>query len=150
MLNLDCQVCISVLCFVRLSSLTMLFAARKLNKVRWKKRLKQIRQDEQIWSGLVLSCSRWSQRGHFSLLNCTSRQYKAVLHLFLSKDFVSSTTNTKKSDSLLFPDDFTAMPRYYANVRHILCNYKRSPLHKMWRVASSGLIIQSWLLSNFS
>lgn len=51
---------------------------------------------------------------------------------------------------LLFSDDFTATACYYANVRHILRNYKHTPRHKMRQLASSRLNIQSWLLCNFS
>lgn len=111
---------------------------------------------KQILRSLVLSCSsQLSLRGHLCFLKRSSEQSKAVSYLFLREDYVgfASITKTQEkeiSNSLLFSDDFTATPRYYANVRHILCNYKRTLLRKMRRVASLGLIIQSWLLSHFS
>lgn len=104
---------------------------------------------KQILRSLVLSCSsQLSLRGHLCFLKRSSEQSKAVSYLFLREDYVgfASITKTQEkeiSNSLLFSDDFTATPRYYANVRHILCNYKRTLLRKMRRVASLGLIIQS-------
>lgn len=95
----------------------------------------------------VFSCSQLSRRGHVSFLKCSSEQTRAVSH-----ELRQHHQNIREtiSDASLFSDDFTATPRYYANVRHILCNYKRTPLRKMRRVALPGLIIQSWLLSHLS